>query len=410
MLARDGDGQAHQQVAHRADHAHYPAIVRHLPTAIAAGLCALLLAAGCSGNHPGPSTSPSGPGRTTPAATTRASVSASPGQQRLIPLPAAPSTTGQLRVLVHDAFPVSSTLFLAAIGAEAPDGSVFVAFAQQSDAPAAPRGSVIYVVDGDNPPVVAEHAAIPVTALAGDDTYLYVGGDDQIIEYDRSTGAAARSWNVGQPVRLMAVSGGTLWAVLGSLAGSGSVVKIDPGASGVTTVGTDTADVTSIAAGPTGLYYVEAGGATIVHVSPDGTRDEAATHQTINQQLSGPGAVQAISVIGNDLLLVTDAGQGLDSVSRTYNAVTLAGPLATAPGTAGSNRAIDSLAGPVDRVSPGSLACSGTGCVGRYNLATGAVTDAVTYPQSTELGLLLGPYPAVFVFAPSGPVYLDRIG
>lgn len=38
------------------------------------------------------------------------------------------------------------------------------------------------------------------------------------------------------------------------------------------------------------------------------------------------------------------------------------------------------------------------------------MTDAVTYPRSTELGPLLGPYPALFVFPSSGPVYLDRIG
>jgi hypothetical protein len=383
--------------------------VRHLPVGILAGISAVLLAAGCSGGHPAPGTSPSGPGRTGPAATTSASASGSSGQQGLAPLPA-PSTTGQLRVLVHDSFPVTSGPSLTAIGAEAPDGSVFAAFAQQSDAPAAAAGSVIYVVDGDNLPTIAEHATIPVTALAADDTYLYVGSDHQIVEYDRSTGAAVRSWAVGQPVRLMAVSGGMLWAVLGSLSSSGPVVKIDPGASGVMTVGTDTADVTTIAAGSAGLYYVEAGGATIVHITSAGARQEAPTHQTVNQQLSGPGAVQAISVIGNQLLLVTDAGQGMDSVSRTYNAATLAGPLATAPGTAGSDRAIDSLAGPIDRVFPGSLACSGTGCVGRYNLATGAVTDAVSYPQNTELGLLLGPYPAVFVFPPSGPAYLDRIG
>jgi hypothetical protein len=86
------------------------------------------------------------------------------------------------------------------------------------------------------------------------------------------------------------------------------------------------------------------------------------------------------------------------------------GPQASAPGSAGSNRAIGSLAGPVDRVLPGSSACSGSGCAGRDNLATGAVTDAVTYPGSTELGPLLGPYPAVFVFGSSGPAYLDRIG
>jgi hypothetical protein len=48
--------------------------------------------------------------------------------------------------------------------------------------------------------------------------------------------------------------------------------------------------------------------------------------------------------------------------------------------------------------------------VGRYDPATGTVTDAVTFPASARLGLLVGPYPAVIVFPPSGRVYLDRIG
>jgi hypothetical protein len=385
--------------------------VRYLPAGILACVFAALLVAGCSAGHPVPVTS--SPGRSAPVATpsaASAAATASPGRGVTTGL-AAPTTSGQLHVVLHDAWPVSSSPFIGAIGAEAPDGSVFAAFgSQQSGAAVAPAGSPVYVVDGDQPAQIAEHPAIPVAALAADDTNLYVGGGSQILEYARATGALARIWSLAQPVRLMAASAGQLWVVLGSQTGSGLVVEIDPGASGVTTVGTDSANVTSIAAGPLGLYYVESGGATIVHITPEGTRHLAPTHQTVNQQLSGPAAVQAVSVIGDQLLLAFDAGQGLDSSSHTYDATTLAGPQASAPGSAGSNRAIDSLAGPVDRVSPGSSACSGSGCVGRYNLATGAVTDAVTYPGSTELGPLLGPYPAVFVFPSSGPAYLDRIG
>jgi hypothetical protein len=155
---------------------------------------------------------------------------------------------------------------------------------------------------------------------------------------------------------------------------------------------------------------VESGGATIVRINPNGTRLESATNQTVSQQLSGPAAVQAISVIGSQLYVIHDAGQGLDSSSQTYDATTLAGPQTNASGTAGGNQAIDSLAGPVDRSVPDGLACSGKGCVGRYNVATGAITDAVVYPQTTRLGPLLGPYPAVIVFPASGRVVLERIG
>lgn len=331
-----------------------------------------------------------------------------------VPTPSAPSTSGQLRVLLHDDFPVASNAFLGVIAAEAPDGSVFATFGSQpSGVPSTAAGTAVYVVDGNTPAQVAEHPAIPVTALAADDTFLYAGGGTQIIEYSRATGSVVRTWNLAAPVRLMTVAAGLLWAVLGGTSGPGQVVEMNPDASTVTTVGTDAASVYAVAAGPLGLYYVPAGGTTIVHISATGQRVQAPTHQAINEQLSGADAVQAISVIDGQLLLVTDFGQGMDSVSRTYDASTLAGPQTDAPGTADSDRAIDSLAGPVDLGLGDSRACSGSGsvpCVGRFNLSTGAVSDAVTFPGSARLGLLLGPYPVAIVFPASGSVYLDRIG
>ena len=300
--------------------------------------------------------------------------------------------------------------FLAVISTEAPNGSVFAAFGpeQAGAVVVPPAGSAVYVVDSDQPAQVAEHPTMAMTALAADDTYLYVGGSSQIVAYSRATGALARTWNVAQPVRLMAASADRLWAVLGGLTG-GQVVEINPGSGDMTTVGTDTENVESIAAGPQGIYYVQSGGATIVHISADGTRQQAPTNQTVNLQLSGPAAIQAISVIGDQVLLIHNAGQGLDSSSQTYNASTLAGPQANAPGRADSNLAISTLAGPLDLVIGENSTSSSE--VGRYNLSTGAVTDAVIYPPDTwEVGPLLGPYPAVFVFPQSGPVYLDRIG
>jgi hypothetical protein len=314
-------------------------------------------------------------------------------------------------VRLRDAFPVQSSAFMNAIATEAPDGSVFAAFTtQQNGTPSAPAGAAVYVVDGNGPVQVAEHPSIPVTALAADSTYLYVGGGNQIVEYARATGSIARTVTLSLPVRLMATSAGELWAVLGTLTGSGQVVEINPGSGAVTTVGTDTANVVDIAAGPLGLYYVESGGATIVRVNPNGTHLEASTNQTVNQQLSGPAAVQAISVLGSQLFVIHDAGQGMDSSSQTYDATTLAGPQNNASGVAGSNHAVETLAGPMDASAPDGSACSGKACVGRYNLATGAVTDAVTFPQSTHLAPLLGPYPAVIVFPASGHVYLERVG
>jgi hypothetical protein len=385
----------------------YYGAVRPLLAAALVGSAALLVA-GCSAGGQGTGTTQSQASHAT--VTPSASVSASVGPVALPALPA-PSTSGQLRVRLRDAYPVQSNAFLAVIAAEAPDGSVFTAFsAQQSGAPAAPAGTAVYVVDDNDPVAIAEHPSIPVAALAADDTYLYVGGGNEIIEYARATGSIARTLTLAQPVRLMAVAAGKLWAVLGSVSGPGRIVEISPGSGTVSTVGTDTANVLDLAAGPLGLYYVESGGATIVRINPNGTRLEAQTNQTVNEELSGPAAIQAISVIGGQLFVTHNAGQGEDSSSQTYNSATLAGPQSNAPGTAGSNQAVDSLAGPLDRSAPAGSACSGQNCVGRYNIATGAVTDAVTYPQSTRLGPLLGPYPAVVVFPATGPVYLERLG
>jgi hypothetical protein len=360
---------------------------------------------GAAGNSPGGGTSAAG---SPPAASAG---SASPSQEPAAQSLSAPSASGPLRVRLHDDFPATSSDFLGVIAAEAPDGSVFAAFgSQQSGSAATTPGTAVYVVDGNQPAAVAEHPQIAVTAIAADDSYLYVGGGAQIIEYSRATGAVARTWTLTLPVRLMTAAAGRLWAVLGGTAGPGQVVEMSPQAAAVTTVGTDGANVLDIAGGPLGLYYVPSGGAKIVHVSVSGKRQEAPTHQTVSEQLSGPGAIQAISVIGSTLLLIHDAGQGLDSSAQTYDASTLAGPQANVPGTAGSNHAIDSLGGPVDLVHAGALACSGVSCVGRYDPATGTVADAVLFPASARLGLLVGPYPAVIVFPSGGRVYLDRIG
>jgi hypothetical protein len=389
--------------------AYYAAVRPLFAAALVSG--AALLIAGCSAGGQGSSTT-SG---TTNSASSKPSASASPSSSPTavsVPAPPAPSSSGKLRVRLREAFPVQSSAFMTAIATEAPDGSVFAAFSsQQSGTPSAPSGAAIYVVDGDGSVQVAEHPPIPVTALAADATYLYVGGGNQIVEYARATGTIARTVKLSLPVRLMAASAGNVWAVLGGVTGSGQVVEITPGSSSVKVVGTDSANVLNIAAGPLGLYYVESGGATIVRVNPNGTHLDAATNQTVNQQLSGPAAVQAISVLGSQLFVIHNAGQGLDSSSQTYDTTTLSGPQANAaPGIAGSNHAVETLAGPMDASAPDGSACAGRGCVGRYDVATGAITDAVTYPQSTHLGPLLGPYPAVILFPASGRVLLERIG
>lgn len=68
---------------------------------------------------------------------------------------------------------------------EAPNGSVFVA-----------AGSVVYVVEGNDAPVVAEHAGGPVLALAADATDLYVETGLVVTDYSRSTGNEVAHWTL----------------------------------------------------------------------------------------------------------------------------------------------------------------------------------------------------------------------
>jgi hypothetical protein len=127
-----------------------------------------------------------------------------------------PATSGGIRVAhvidLHHRFARSGTELDIPL-AEAPNGAVFYA-----------TGSVVNIVEGDDAPVVAEHAASKVRALAANATYLYVQTSTAITEYARSTGTATASWPVrlahGESAALFA-TGGVVWAVTYPSTGAG---------------------------------------------------------------------------------------------------------------------------------------------------------------------------------------------
>src|SRR5580658_3890399 len=136
-------------------HAVYSGRMRKLHTGVVIGTVALVVAA-CSSGH---SDSAAG---TSPASSAPSAAASSSQSQHAVTVPA-PSATGPLHVLLHDAFPVASSISVGAIGAEAPDGSVFAAFGTQAAGSLeVPAGVAIYVIDGDQSPQVAEHPTIPV--------------------------------------------------------------------------------------------------------------------------------------------------------------------------------------------------------------------------------------------------------
>jgi hypothetical protein len=285
------------------------------------------------------------------------------------------------------------------VAAQGPDGAVFVA-----GAIAAPQ--IVWVVDGTSPAGVAEHVAGPVTALAADTNNLYVGVGKSISAYSRTTGALVHTWNqtaLFGTVNQLAVAGNRVWGLYtapddGPPAAPAALVEIDPSLSMPVRTITGITGAFSIAAGDAGVYYVTNNSSQVVEQTNNGHTSSAPTKQTVDLQLSGPSAIQAIAVVSGRLLLQHDAGQGLDAVLNTYDASSLAGPSAPIPFSA-AEQLLSTPSGLFVVGNPDTGACSSgqQTCVRRFSLASGNVGTSVALPDDTEASTLTGPYPTVVV-------------
>ena len=385
---------------------------RHFSVAL---LSLVLTGAACAGSHPttAPTTSPSP--SLTPSSAAPPSLPAPPGASPSLPpvraTPAPP--TGSATIALPGPVPNPATPLVAA---EAPDGTVFLA-----DPSVSPE--VVWVVNGNGPAALAEHPAGKVAALAADATSLYVATAQAITSYDRSTGNQARSW----PVQVnpaaesagstLAVAGGRLW-LLGGTAGHPSIDSIDPAGAAVQVVVANASNVTGLAAGPDAVYYVGDSGATLIRLGGDGTRTSAPTNITVNAQLSGPAAVQAMSVSDGRVLVMHAAGQGLDAEVASYDAATLHGPagrgtttltnLPVVP-TQGGPRAVVNSAGGATASCPTPAGQQPPGwCVAQVSVpaagSPGSPVAPLSFSQllplpSQPVSPLVGPYPALAVVA-----------
>jgi hypothetical protein len=282
------------------------------------------------------------------------------------------------------------------VATEGPDGAVFVApFAKADSSPI-----VVWVVDGDTAPAIAEHVVGGVAALAADANNLYVANYTTITSYDRNTGAQNGQWNLPSfstantsdaDLVSMSADNGSVLVMLPVGAGEGIYrIKANSTAAPVQVATGDSA-----AFGPDGsVYYVRSDG-HLVGLASGGT---STVGPAMADSPNGEGGgVQNVYAVANGIAWVSEpAGQGLDTQFSAYNASSLK-LLGTYSGSV-NEQIVGTLAGPLALdFSDGSGSCPqpqtplATACVFR-------ISSSAQLSQPTPVGeaiQLLGPDPAV---------------
>jgi hypothetical protein len=353
--------------------------------------------------------SPSGPSAVAGSGSTNPTPLPSASSSNALPTP---GPTGPLRIFadvtIKGAFASAETGLTLAQG---PDGALFVAGPVASP-------QIIWVVDGVRPAGIAEHVKGPVTALAADTANLYVGVGQSVTAYSRTTGNVVRTWNTGLPGTLtqLVVAGTRVWGLStqsddNSAGAPDGLIELDPASSSPVRSVTGFADTFSIAAGPSGVYYVTKQSNELVEQTNAGATITAPTNQQVNLQLSGPSAIQAVAVLGGQVILQHDAGQGLDAQLNTYDATTLVGPTAQTNFSADEPLALTSSGlFVVGNSDTGVCAPGQTTCVRRFSLPTENVGqgDPLALPDDMIASAVTGPYPTV-VLARGSDLHVLRI-
>ena len=341
-----------------------------------------------------PSTPPSatatthqGGAATTPpgASSTSTTVAAGSG---VSPLP----TSGPLQADAPIALPFGADRVTAA---ESPDGAVFAA----PQDPTSPAPSIAWVVDGNGPAAIAEHAGTGIAALAADAANFYVATYSVLYAYNRSSGNQVGQWNMPRVnaanssdenlVSLAAAGGGVLISV--TQGNTVSVYRVVPSSSArprmvVRSLGA--------AIGSDGSVYYERGDHRLVALRPSGSN---AIGPLLADRPNGlGGGVQYVNAVAAGAVWVSEpAGQGLDAAYTTYDTGTLAA-VGRYGGSVTSSVA-DTAAGPLVLEPGGAAVCgqaapaSPASCVLRID-EHGATSDPVGVGAAVTL---LGPAPAV---------------
>jgi hypothetical protein len=323
-----------------------------------------------------------------------------------------PAPSGPLSIFAD--VPIKGAFSAAQAGltaAEGPDGAVFVAGVSTSP-------QIVWAVDGISPAAVAEHVAGPVTALAADGANLYVGVAQSVFAYSRTTGALVHRWSpsaLSGTVTQLAIAGDRVWGLYtesddGPTGAPGGLVEIDPTSTSPVRTISGMTGAFSIAAGSSGVYYVTKQGSQLVEQTNNGDTVTVPTHQSVDLQLSGPSAIQAVAVVGGKVVLQHDAGQGLDAVLNTYDSGSLAGPSAPISFSA-AEQLVSTPSGLFVIGNPDTGACAAgqQTCVRRFSLPGGNVGEPLALPDDTLAADVTGPYPTVVLGAGSD-LHVLRIG
>lgn len=287
--------------------------------------------------------------------------------------------------------------FSTPIAAQAPDGTVYAATL-------AGGGESVFSVSATGVLHLADKVTGVggITALAADADNLYVGTRQAISSYQRSNGRLLRRWALSPTPRglsQLVVAGNRVWGLLtpvGVHPAPSSLVELDPTQQARVATVNGVADTQSIAAAGSGIEYVAATSTSLVRRPNAGGVTSTHTGLAVNLALSGPAAIQAQVVSGGRLVVKFSAGQGLDAVTYTYNATTLAGPLGPAAFNAEATLGVTTL-GLLETAAPGDLPCTGGlhPCIARYG--SGGVSGPVLSLPYDEGSAPLGPRAALVV-------------
>jgi hypothetical protein len=314
-----------------------------------------------------------------------------------------PSISGPLRIAanipLHLHWSTFEGLQPQPVVAEAPNGAVFVS-----------TGSVIYVVDGDGPPEVAEHAGAHVTAMAADATDLYVETGLTVTDYNRQTGDQVRTWALPVPSKSpcphctpaqagLLAEPGALWSWTDYATDSSGFLPATLSRLGA--FGVKLVDVLAypafMVANSGGLYYeADTAEGQLAHVTPSGVR----TLSPWPFDIDSP-----ISLVDGTLVAETVQEPGGEDVWQTWGPSTLR-PLTWHP----ANSAVlpgmwDTGAGLLGYLKPtGPIAPDLR--IGRLSPATGEPSESVQF-FSNFSWTLEGYYPAI-VNEESGELYVVR--
>ena len=312
--------------------------------------------------------------------------------------------TGPLKGYTHILLPVGGGPPTAT---EAPDGAVFMAQLSGS------AHTVVWVVDDNAAPAVAEHARGVVHVLAADSGKLYVATYSDITVFSRQTGNQVGRWALpkfstantsgNDLVSLSAWDGQVQVSIV--MGKNVNVYRLNSASSAAPKL---VAEGNSAVFGPDGSVYFVRSDHHLVGLSASG-KTTVGPVMADKPRVLGSDVQFVDAVAGGVVRVIAPVGQGLDAGYSSYNATTLKA-IAQWDGV-DTGGIVDTQAGALAFGEDGWKDCPqtsqlSTSCVYRIS-SKGALSDSLNVGQAAAL---LGPYPAVMEYNNTGTrIFLERL-